>query len=246
MEIKALFEILASYMDFVIDFLRSSGMEAYMRAGSVSAQLVSYFIAGVLIAYIIAKLKAIPGYQKLIEQEPAPAGRPQTIVAILPAGDETREADMAAFVVGSFVGALCFHGFLLAYSRVVGQSSLGSAKDTLNAVLAFNAVYHPLNALALKISPRLKSLMQPTSGRGCALTALTLYLVLVLLQCASLYYLDYALAAVHGTSILYMFMAGLLFIVLFFTVLFVVLKMAGLPLRSIFAGAAAGGNAESA
>ena len=65
MEIKGLFDSLAGYLDFLINFVLLSGMEKYARLGSISPTLVAFFVIGVFVAYLIALMNRVPGYEKI-------------------------------------------------------------------------------------------------------------------------------------------------------------------------------------
>jgi hypothetical protein len=142
MDVKDLFAILADYLNFVIDFLGLRGMEKYRRLGIINKELVSFFVAGVLLAYSIALMKKIPSYQMKI----------QWPVDLYPGkkGDsdlKTQTAEIGGFVMMFILGAVLFHCVLFLYHKVFSNSGIGTMKDTVNAVLAVGAVFNPINAL---------------------------------------------------------------------------------------------------
>ena len=202
MDFTKLFENLAKYLDFIIDVILLHPLDQYTRRGTVDPGLVSYFVAGVLLAYVIASVKSIPGYdsriqdgdqvpQDGVDKSPAPAGGKAN-----PLSKENPE--ILAFVVLSILGALVFHFALLLYHKLNPSSSIGNVKDTLNAVFAIGAVYNPLNAL-LKQVQRIAKMMAPISP-GCALTAAGIQFMAALIYFGIIYYYLHAFAAVHGTS----------------------------------------------
>lgn len=207
MELKDLFEILANYLSFLLDFLTLSGMEKFSRVGEVSPPLVSYFVAGTLLAYVISRLKTIPGYEKLADGSPGEEGTSSSGDGSLPKALDVDAPDMAAFIFLSIIGAIAFHGFILLFRAIFGGPDIGNVKDTLNAAFAVNAVYNPFNA----ILKRLQRFLRGVSGlpRGCALTVASFMLLIALAYFGSIYYWVYALASVHGTSRAFMVKASL-------------------------------------
>jgi len=248
MEVKALFEILAAYLGFVIDFVLSRGMERYARLNALSPQLVSYFVAGVFIAYLIAKARRFPGYEgfgetQTLPEKPTEANTPEIEATGAVASNENKNVtaapapaqdapDMAAFVLMCFGGALLFHAWLYIYSNAIFHAKLGSVKDTLNAVFAYNAVYFPLDAAIRKARNWLQTSVASLS-RGCAIVAMLLLFLLVLPYLAILYYLDYALAAVHGTTLAYMFVASITFLPAIGLPWLGLMRLSGLSLRDL-------------
>lgn len=217
MEISKLFEILATYLDFAIDFLLLHGLDKRARLGAIDPQLVQFFVAGILIAYLIASIKRMPGYEARI-----PSGIPTTTSdathAIasrdLPTTKENDKKEnsglasegpeMAGFILLQILGAFAVHGLLLLYHRVVGAANIGNVKDTLNAVFAVYAVYNPINAV-LKQLQRAGNTMVWSSPNLAIKTVGEIILIGVSLgYFATLYYWIYALAAVHRTSRSYM------------------------------------------
>jgi hypothetical protein len=207
MEFKTLFEILASYLTFVLDFSTLSGMEKFSRIGEVSPPLVSYFVAGTLLAYVISRLKSVPGYEKLADgtqgQEP-----PLTSEGSLPKGVDVDAPDMAAFIFMSILGMIAFHSFLLLFRAIFGGPEIGNVKDTLNAAFAVNAVYNPLNAFLKRLQRSLRDVT--AQAPGCAVIVASLMLLISLVYFGSTYYWIYALASVHGTSKTFMLKALIL------------------------------------
>ncbi len=219
MDFAKLFEILAKYLDFVIDVILLHPLDQYARRGAIDAGLVSYFVAGVLLAYVIASVKSVPGYEARTQdssREPA-ALQDDMDKSAAAAGDKANplskeSPEILAFVVLSILGAVVFHLALLLYHTINPSSSIGNIKDTLNAVFAIGAVYNPINAL-LKQVQRIAKMVAPIS-RGCALTAVGIQLTAALLYFAFTYYYLYAFAAMHGTSKWYISLPLILFALL--------------------------------
>jgi len=206
-EIAKFFEILAQYLNFYFDFVFLRGIEKYTRLGSISPELVSYFVIGVLVAYAIASIKRVPGYERKI-----PSGKASS-TTIEPAGtiadkessgslEGIVNVDMASFVVLSIAGGVYFHGCLVAYHKLFPTTGVGNIKDTLNAVFAVNAIFHPLNAL-LKQTQRVGNVIGRMS-RGFAIIGAGLMFCVSAIYFAFVYYWIYALAGVHGTTRKYM------------------------------------------
>ena len=250
MEIKGLFDALAGYLDFFIDFMLLRGMEQFARLGEISPTLVAYFVIGVFIAYLVSSMKKTPGY--LLQKKAASAARdevspPGQQVPSPPSGVSDSHAendvkkfqvDMAQFVVLSILGGFLFHGFLDVYAAVFGSPPISSVKDTLNAVFAYNAVYHPFNAFANKINRGAK-MLAPLGGAPSAV-AVALFVGLTVFYFGAPFYLLYALAAVHQTSIGSMILPSVAFVAVFIASFVLFFLSWGLPLNTIFAALAAG------
>lgn len=214
MEISKLFEILANYLDFAIDFLLLRGLDKRARLGAIDPQLVQFFVAGVLVAYIIASIKRMPGYEARI-----PSGLPTTPPEVTHASESgeppatkgsslASESDMAGFMLVSVLLALVFHGFLLLYHRVVATTSIGNAKDTLNALFAVYAVYNPINAVWKQLWRVGNTMLWRSHSPTTKTTGQIVLNGVNLGQAAALlYYSICALAAVHRTSRRYMLAA---------------------------------------
>lgn len=196
MQFPDLFQILADFLSFVADFLSVRGMDKYLRQETVDAGLAAYFVTGVLIAYLFATAKRFPGYEWLLRRA---RGRRRALVV----GDVDpiagHGADMARYAIVSILGAIVGHVLLVAASRLLGGEELGGLRVTMNAALAWNAVYHPLNAM-LQLARRsaekahLARLLRPGAGRLLVIS------LGVLPHLLNVYWI-YALAAVHGTTV---------------------------------------------
>jgi hypothetical protein len=223
MEISKLFEILASYLDFAIDFLLLHGLDKRARLGAIDPQLVQFFVAGILMAYLIASIKRMPGYEAMIPSGRLPTTPPE--VAASESGEPpatnrsslASASDMAGFMLVSVLSFLFFHGFLLLYHRVVATTSIGNAKDTLNALFAVYAVYNPVNAVWRQLQ-RVGSTMLRRYPAIKTVGQIVLHGVNLGQAVALLYYSVCALAAVHGTGRGYMLTASGVLILFIFVI----------------------------
>jgi len=205
MDISKFFETLAQYLNFFLDFLLLRGFERYGRLGSISPELVSYFIVGVFAAYVISSIKRMPGYERLqVSEESTANSEARQITVVKTSGDSEDDfkMDMAGFVLLSIVVGIFFHAFLVVYNKIFPVTEIGNIKDSLNAIFAVNAMYNPLNAILKQIQRGAKLLA--TVAPSCALVGAGLLLTLSGVYFFSIYYWIYAFAAVHGTSRKYM------------------------------------------
>lgn len=199
MEISKLFEILAEYLNFLIDFGMLRGFEKYTRLGSISPELVTYFVAGVFIAYVISSIKRVPGYERIVATQPEPASLEAETSN--PKSDDNLKMDMAGFILLSITGALLFHAFLVGYHKIFSGTEIGNVKDSFNAVFAANAIYHPINAALKQVQRGAKQLAEASTSLSVIGSAL--YLIISALYFATTYYFIFAFARTHGTSLKY-------------------------------------------
>jgi hypothetical protein len=223
MEIKGLFDSLAGYLDFIIDCILLSGMEKYARLGNISPTLVTFFVIGVFVAYLIASMNKMPGYEKILRSDQVAPSDVQTDV-------KKFQVDMAQFVMGSIAGAIFLHGFLKVYNQVFGTPTIGSVKDTLNGIFAYNAIYHPMNAVLQQIGRGANALV----GLGANLVGGVLLVGVVVVYLVSGIFLLYPLAAVHQTSIGSLILPCLVFVAFFFLLFALFFLALGTPLKEIF------------
>jgi len=198
MQFPDLFKVIADYVGFVVDFLAFRGLRDYALKPAVDPVLAAYFVVGVLFAYLLSTARRFPGYEKHLE-----AGTPKRA----PSGTTTaplkeHSSDMALFIMASMLGAVVVHWLFVLGNAVLGGDEFGSVKATLNATLAWNAVFHPLNAFAKKCSVLLQAAREKGSVRPRV--AGTLGGVLVLVPLALVTQWIHAMATVHGTSFWYM------------------------------------------
>ena len=220
MEIKGLFDSLAGYLDFLIDFVLLSGMEKYARLGSISPTLVAFFVIGVFVAYLIALMNKVPGYEKILFGDQVALSDNEPDVKKI-------QVDMAQFVMTSIMGALVFHGFLKGYSQIFGTPTIGSVKDTLNGIFAYNAMYHPMSAVLHKIGRGVRALNQAT------LMAVVLYLAVAITFLVSSTYLLYPLAAVHQISIWSLVLPSVVFVIFLVLLFALFVRAIGAQLRTM-------------
>lgn len=204
MDLSKFFETLAQYLNFFFDFVLVGGLDKYARIGSVSPELVSYFIVGLFVAYVVSSVKHVPGYERMITTEDtAPSGKVESAaLKITLSTDTDSKTDMAAFILLSIAGGIICHLFILIHHKVFPNTEIGNIKDTLNAVFAVNAVYNPLNAL-LKQVQRGAKIMGKIS-RGWGLVGAAILLITSGIYFGTTYYWLYAFAGMHGTSRKYM------------------------------------------
>jgi hypothetical protein len=214
---EGIFEILANYLNFSIDFLRLRGMDGFRLKGAIDKDLVAYFVAGVTMAFLMATIKRMPSYDEMTSRLLAGKASLKTApVSEEAAEDSSDKAQIAAFVLISVVGSCFFHGTLILYSRWIHTFPHGGIKDTLNGIFAFNAVYLPMDALLKKVQQLLKTLGK-AGGVNAIFAAIFLFAIsLVYFSFAGLSV--WALAQVHGTTFWQMFwpamIAGLLMFVI--------------------------------
>lgn len=219
MQVPDIFKILADYLEFACDLLACRGLEPYARKGVIDPQLVAYCVTGVALAYLLSSAKKIPGYEQQVVEKRARAGQPKAKPNRRPwAAGMGTGSDMVIFVLCLFLGAAVVHPFLVLVNGWVGSGELGTVKDTINAGLAFGAVWHPIRALLLRGEVTLLSgieagRIRPTSGRG-------LLLIGAAAQLGLFFHWATALAAMHVQGRGSMFWVAALATVLFFVVLF--------------------------
>lgn len=229
---ESLFEILANYLNFSIDFLRLRGMEDFQALGSIDKDLVAYFVAGATVAFLMATIKRLPTYDevtnRLLAGKIFPKG-PESVEIMPEAGSD--KAQIVAFVAISVVGACFFHGILILYARWVHTFPIGSIKDTLNGIFAFNAVYMPLDALLKKAQQILKTIAK--AGGGSAIFSAILQLVIAALYFTLAGLSVWALAQVHKATFGQMFwpamIAGILIFIIICIPIFLWFKNRDLP-----------------
>ena len=199
MDIANLFNILAAYTDFLLDFLSFRGMDKYAGLQKISEQLVAFAVVGVSIAYIVSLAKGIPQYQR---SKPSGQQAPSSMTTSdkEEASPKKLEAsEIFRFVLLSFVGALSVHWIFELYSHIFGSFGMGSVRDTMNATIAYNAGYHPFKALIARVQEYGKGLPKRVPGRHLASSVIQI--VSNFLDVAFLAYFFYALGAVYKVSV---------------------------------------------
>lgn len=199
MQFPDLFKVLADYLGFVADFLSCRCMETHIGKRVVDPALASYFVAGVLIAYLFATATRVPGYESN-SRGAAGFGSARAQTPSEPFKEQT--ADMVRFVLVSILGAALAHFCLLAANWIVGGVAVSSMQTTINAALAFNAVYHPANAIAKNLSRVLRNARD--EGRVKARAATAFLVLLGAVPVGLVFYWLHAMATVHQTGVGYM------------------------------------------
>jgi hypothetical protein len=64
MDLEKLFNPVAEYFDFLVDFVKLDGISRFSRLGSVSPKLVSFVILGMIFGIVIKKAKTIPSFSQ--------------------------------------------------------------------------------------------------------------------------------------------------------------------------------------
>ena len=210
---KDLFSILADYVNFAIDFIKFRGMNRYILIGSVSSELVAFFVAGVFIAYLIAIAKTYPGYRKHIDgevlhKEDKEKNKDEEKVA---------SADMALFVLRSILLSLIAHIILVVFAVFFRQFRIGSANDTVNAFLGFNAVFHPLNSLVLKLSIGAKGYLIIRNKRIKIIDLMVCFRQIFII--ISYLYLFHSIATIHAISYIQLFQSFVFIITILIIIL---------------------------
>lgn len=218
MQVSDIFKVLADFVEFACDLLAGRGLEPYARKGVVDPQLVAFCVTGVALAYLITSAKKFPGYERQGAQQPGNTARSRWQLRKAVKSDKQQLAsDMLLFIVCLLPGAAVLHPILVMVNGWFGAGELGTVRDTINAGLAFGAVWHPTRALLLRTEAALRSGIQKKIVRprvGAALLVASL-----LAQLAFLYYWITPLAVVHsqergamlwvGATTLAVFFAGL-------------------------------------
>jgi hypothetical protein len=231
-DVKNLFDGLAKYLDFLLDLFLLSGVQKYAKQGEVSGELVSFFVAGLLVAYLVSGIDRVPGYETLLKHSaPRPGGKKPRTNFGQKSDDPISKPDMAQFAIVSILGGLLLHGFLLVYAQLAGDPRIGSVKETLNAVFAYNALYHPFNAVALQLQRGARSLAGTT--RAASILAAVTMLLIAVAHGATVIYLIYPLAALHGTTMTHMLWLCLAFLMVVLAGCVLILLALGLSPKSL-------------
>lgn len=139
---------LAAYLAFFIEFWQLQGFEALSGESSVSSQVVTFLLAGVGLAYLIAFSSRFPGYEARFRRRPS--GREQPPTKPETADESTVPSDIALFTLLLLAGAVVLHACLKATGWMFGVE-WGPLFRTLNASIAMQAIYHPVHAVVLHI-----------------------------------------------------------------------------------------------
>ena len=199
MDINGLLDAFARYLNFVVDFLAARGMQSYAKLSSVNSDLATFFVFGLTLAYLISRARTIPTYASITD-----GGVQSGFSDADGAKNDSYNVLLNCFL---FVGiGILFHIVLRVYFALVFPAVRLSLKDSINAILGFNAVYVPIDAL-IRVLTR-EDVIQYVGNvasyqtrqfnrRGC------LFVVIAMLRVASFAYLlaigyeIYAFSAVH-------------------------------------------------
>lgn len=207
MQVSDIFKVLADFVEFARAILAGRGLEPYARKGVVDPQLVAFCVTGVALAYLMTAAKKFPGYERQGVQQPGNTARSRGLLRKAIKSDKQQlGSDMLLFIVFLLPGAAVMHPILVMVNGWFGGGELGTVGDTINAGLAYGAVWHPTRALLLRAEAALRSGIRKKSVRstvgGFLLVASTLA------QLAFLFYWITALAAVHSQDRSAMFWVG--------------------------------------
>lgn len=195
MQFTDIFDLLADYFNFVVDFLQSSGLESYALSGSVDSKLFSFFVVGVVLAYAIGKIRDLPSYPGASPNvPPGPASQP-------PTPETVDTISLGAFTLLSILFGVFYHWYMKGYAWAFELPVRGNIKDTLNALLALNAFFHPFNALWNRTLLWLKARIATRPPRPVLILIIVLIGALIVLMLASVYYLAWAIAILHGLGV---------------------------------------------
>ncbi|MCG2628296.1 hypothetical protein L6654_16820 [Bradyrhizobium sp. WYCCWR 13023] len=188
-------------------------MAKYARTGTINATLVSYFLIGLLIAYVIGSARSFPTYNRSTATSPKSDDDPKNF-----------QADMARNAFGYICGAIVFHWILIGYGRIFHSFGILSIKDTLNAAFALNAAFLPFSSLCNQIDRGAKSLLKrsgPAKVLGLAVDRLTTLSV----SLVSFVYGAYAFAAIHQVPIISIVFAMIAVLVVFSALMIVFFRI---------------------
>jgi len=226
MEFTDIFRILADYFNFSVDFAQSRGLEPFVLKGLVDPTLFSFFVVGLVLAYAIGKIKELPAYAGATANPASSASNHVTT----PEGVDTVSLG-ALTLLGIILGVL-YHWYMVGFARVFDLPLRGNVKDTLNALLAFNALFNPFNAIWHRILAWLKARIATKPPRPILILIMILIVAMIGLQLGALYYLTWCIATLQGLTF-----RQLLWPVLSFSVLSVIgvyVLLGALMWRDIF------------
>ena len=206
-----IFNTLADYLNFAIDFISWRAITAFRRLDKVNAELVSYFITGLILAFVISYTTKVPTYipqdtdDETQPMEKADRGTPNAAPPATSEPFKLSDSLILGAVLLTLVGPILFHLVLVPYNRIYHPYTIGSMKDTMNAFMAALAIYMPVNALATRVQRGATSVSRRYIGLRFVLL---FYIVVVVIAQAPGIYLTaawiQAIATVHGTPFWYM------------------------------------------
>ena len=193
MSVDNIFNGLASYVNFIVDFLALRAMAPYTKVGVVSGELMSYFFAGILISVVIQYTSKLPFTPA--ESPPAPAGPDAG------GGDGIKgfleKSQLAIFIPLLLIGTAVMHLALLAGAAMAGFE-IGTFKDTINATLASSTIAYPVQAAATRAQGYAKAIQK--LGGKAVLIAIIISLGAAAASFGTAYYAFHATAVVHGLT----------------------------------------------
>lgn len=201
MGIPDLFKTVASYLDFVPNFLLFQGLDTYVLQSSTSYVLVSYYVCGFALARFF---EASDPLRKLVSHTQIPAEREEA--EGLPDYPRRGKGNVQIVepepifspLIRSIWGNLGFHLFLVLSFSILGVKPAGIA-NTVNSILAFNAVYLPVAAFIepFRAAGKIFSI-HPHPTRAESLGGLLLLGLPMLLGLLSEIYRFWSMAKLHG------------------------------------------------
>lgn len=154
MDIDSVFQHLGDYFAFFVKFWTFEGFDELRENTTISPRVVTYLLAGIGLAYLIAFAKKFPGFEATLRRETLAKSDSTMRDAKEPdvkSNERNREAsEFALLALLFFVGAVGLHICMLLTGWIIGVS-WGSIYLTLNASLAMQAVTQPVTALHLRI-----------------------------------------------------------------------------------------------
>lgn len=141
-------DVVAGYPSFVLNFLLVRGFESWYTPGLLSTDLVLLMLLSISVALVIGVINRPPP-----ERQPEIDPRAPT----RPSPGPTRRFIQGVIRVSLLLsgGPLILHALMRLYTNLVGPVELGSVTETVNASLAYGAVYIPLYAGAARLRYRL-------------------------------------------------------------------------------------------
>lgn len=176
-----------SYPEYFFDFLFLRALAPYRAMGTVSADLFVFSAIGVVLGVTVGLLGRRAG--SLLEEDDANPG----LSHLAPIGNVLR---IYAVIIG---GSLILHGLMRLYSQLVAPVAIGSLPDTLNAALAYSAVYIPLNAIFARAWGRATSMSK--TDETVARRVRPVKIVTVAFQVGFPFYFLFAMSDLYGISL---------------------------------------------
>lgn len=146
-----LFETAIAYPRFFFEFLTLVALEPYRGAGEMSFELLVYYVVGAALAFALTMVMRS-------REAPEPSERDSDHGLWFLRTRSTGETLVRLSVV-ILGGSLALHGLMRLYSALVSPVVMGAAADTVNAALAYGAVYLPINGAVTRIGHRMTRVM---------------------------------------------------------------------------------------